>query len=87
MASRQKASRSTWGGGYSGEFTEEINAWAADFGLVDGAGLEVFVKVSQWAAIDKNENGLVCMKRRPITPGNPAYYFNGVDDQASTKNG
>jgi hypothetical protein len=24
------------------------------------------------------------MKRRPITQGNPAYFFNGVDDEASS---
>jgi hypothetical protein len=32
--------------------------------------------------IDKNEDLLVCMKPRPITPGNPAYFFNGVDNTA-----
>jgi hypothetical protein len=40
--------------------------------------------VAQWQAIDHNGNDLVCMKRRPITPGNPAYFFNGVDDQSSS---
>jgi len=75
------------GGGYSGEFTAQFDAFAADLGFGDGAGLEFFVKVTQWAEIDKNDNGLVCMKDRPITRGNPAYFFNGVDDQASTKHG
>ena len=66
-------------------FTQEFNDFAAAFGFGDGAGLEFFVKVEQWAAIDHNDNGLVCMKTRPHTPGNPAYFFNGVDDQASSK--
>ena len=65
-------------------FTDEFNDFAAAFGLGDGAGLEEFVRFEQWAAIDLNDNDLVCMKRRPITPGNPAYFFNGVDDQASS---
>jgi len=65
-------------------FTQEFNDFAAEFGFVDGAGLEFFVKVTQWADIDHNDNGLVCMKTRPHTPGNPAYYFNGVDDEASS---
>jgi hypothetical protein len=64
-------------------FTAEFNAFAADFGLIDGAGLEAFVRGPQWDAFDHNANGLTCMKRRPNTPGNPAYLFNGVDDQAS----
>jgi hypothetical protein len=65
-------------------FTDEFNQFAADVGFGSGAGLEEFVRVEQWAAIDHNENDLVCMKRRPITPGNPAYFFNGVDDQSSS---
>lgn len=68
-------------------FTEEFNQFAADVGFGDGAGLEEFVRVEQWAGIDHNENDLVCMKRRPITPGNPAYFFNGVDDQSASKHG
>jgi hypothetical protein len=67
-------------------FTAEFNQFAADVGFVNGAGLETFVKVDQWAEIDKNQNDLVCMKDRPHTPGNPAYFFNGVDDQASSRN-
>jgi hypothetical protein len=65
-------------------FTAEFNQFAADVGFGDGAGLEAFVRVEQWAGIDHNDNGLVCMKRRPITQGNPAYFFNGVDDEASS---
>jgi hypothetical protein len=65
-------------------FTDEFNDFAAAVGFGSGAGLEEFVRVEQWAGIDHNDNDLVCMKRRPITPGNPAYFFNGVDDEASS---
>jgi len=65
-------------------FTDEFNDFAAAVGFGSGAGLETFVRVDQWAGIDHNDNGFVCMKRRPITPGNPAYFFNGVDDEASS---
>ena len=68
-------------------FTDAFNEFAASAGFGDGAGLETFVRVDQWAQIDKNQNDFVCMKRRPITPGNPAYFFNGVDDQASAPSG
>lgn len=67
-------------------FTAAFNAFAADFGLVDGAGLEAFVRGPQWDAFDHNKNGFTCMKARPTTPGvgNPAYFFNGVDDQSAS---
>lgn len=67
-------------------FTAAFNAFAANFGLVDGAGLEAFVRGAQWDAFDHNGNGFTCMKRRPTTPGvgNPAYVFNGVDDQSAS---
>jgi hypothetical protein len=68
-------------------FTAEFDQFAADLGFGSGAGLEEFVRVDQWAGIDHNDNDLVCMKRRPITPGNPAFFFNGVDDQASSPHG
>jgi hypothetical protein len=68
-------------------FTEGDDAFAQSVGFADWADLEYFVKVTQWAAIDKNDNGLVCMKRRPHTPGNPYYFFNGVDDQSSSPQG
>ena len=70
-----------------GTFTQEFEEFAAAAGFGDGAGLEHFVRVDQWAGIDHNGNGLVCMKTRPITPGNPAYFFNGVDDEASSPGG
>ena len=65
-------------------FSAEFDAFAAELGFDDGAGLESFVRVTQWDAFDHNANGFVCMKERPVTPGNPAYFFTGVDDQAST---
>ena len=68
-------------------YTDEFNDFAAAAGFGNGAGLEAFVRVEQWAGIDHNANGLVCMKRRPITPGNPSYFFNGVDDQSSSPGG
>ena len=71
------------GGNPANGFTAEFNAFAADYGLVDGQGLYDFVWVTQWIGIDKNGDLLVCMKDRPVTPGNPAYYFNGVDNTAS----
>lgn len=64
-------------------FTAAFNAFSASFGLVDGAGLEAFVRGVQWDAFNKNETPFVCMKWRPVTPGNPGYLFNGVDDQAA----
>ena len=65
-------------------FTEEFDELAAAFGFGDGAGLEFFVRVTQWAGMDHNDNGFVCMKERPVTPGNPACFFTGADDPAST---
>ena len=66
-----------------GTFTAEFDAFGAAFGLGDGAGLEAFVRGAQWDAFNKNDTELVCMKPRPVTPGNPPYFFNGVDDQSS----
>jgi hypothetical protein len=63
-------------------FTAEFDAFAADAGFGDGQGLYDFVWVDQWLGIDKNGNLMVCMKDRPHTPGNPAFFFNGVDDTA-----
>ena len=64
-------------------FTAEFNEFAASFGFGDGAGLEFFVRVTQWAGIDHNDNGLLCIKDWPNTPGTPPYFFGGVDDQAA----
>jgi hypothetical protein len=63
-------------------FTAEFDEFAAAAGFGDGQGLHDFVWIDQWAAIDKNDDLLVCMKPRPVTPGNPAYFFNGVDNTA-----
>ena len=63
----------------NGDFTEEFDEFAAEFGFGDGAGLEFFVRVTQWDALDLNSDGFLCMKDRPNTPGNPDYFFTGVD--------
>jgi len=65
------------------DFSAEFDAFAADVGFGDGQGLYDFVWVEQWIGIDKNDDLYVCMKDRPITPGNPAYFFNGVDNTAA----
>lgn len=67
------------GDGYSAEF----DAWAAAFGLVDGAGVEAYVRGAQWDAMDKNTNGWLCMRDQPNTQGSPGYLFVGVDDNAA----
>jgi len=68
----------------AGTYTAAFDEFAAAAGFGDGAGLEDFVRVAQCQAIDHNGDDLVCMKRRPITPDNPAYFFNGVDEQSSS---
>lgn len=67
-------------------FTAAFDAFARAFGLDDGAALEAYVRGAQWDAFDHNQNGFTCMKARPTTPGvgNPAYVFNGVDDQSAS---
>ena len=71
----------------SGNFTEEFDEFAAEFGLGDGAGLEFFVRVTQWDAFDLNADGFVCMKDLPNTPGTPDYIFAGVDNTSSAQKG
>jgi hypothetical protein len=70
------------GGDPANGFTEEFDAFATAAGFDGAQGLYDFVWVDQWMAIDKNDDLMVCMKSRPITPGNPAYFFNGVDNTA-----
>ena len=64
-------------------FTDEFDAFSASAGFGDGQGLYDFVWFTQWEAIDKNADELVCMKDRPHTPGNPAYFFGGVDNRSA----
>lgn len=71
------------GGDPANGFTTEFEAFAVDFGFADAQGLYDFVWIDQWIGIDKNDDLMVCMKDRPHTPGNPAYFFGGVDDTAS----
>jgi hypothetical protein len=68
------------GGDPANGFTEEFDEFAAAFGFEDGQGIFDFIWGPQWDQIDKGGDGWACMKRRPITPGNPAYFFNGVDN-------
>lgn len=68
-------------------FTAEFDQFAADFGLVDGAGLEDFVRNAQWEAFDHDGDGWTCMKARHPSSGkgNPAYFFNGIDDRSASR--
>jgi hypothetical protein len=69
---------------YAGDaFTAAFEEFAAAAGFGSAQGLYDFVWITQWAGIDKNGDFLVCMKDRPQTPGNPAYFFNGVDNTAN----
>lgn len=67
----------------AGDYTEAFEAFAQDLGFADAEALFFFVWVTQWAEMDKNDDGYVCMKDRPRTPGNPAYFFTGVDNTAA----
>jgi hypothetical protein len=65
-------------------FTDAFEAFAVDAGFGSAQGLYDFVWITQWAGIDKNGDLMVCMKARPHTPGNPAFFFNGVDNTAAS---
>ena len=64
------------------DYSAEFDAWAQSVGFADGAAVEGFVRNAQWAEIDKNGNGYVCMRDQPNTPGTPGFIFVGVDDNA-----
>jgi hypothetical protein len=66
----------------TGTFTEAYEEFAVAYGFASADDLLYFVWVTQWDGIDKNGDGTICMKDRPHTPGNPAYFFNGVDNTA-----
>lgn len=68
------------GGNPANGFTAAFDSFAADAGFGNAQGLYDYVWISQWNGIDKNGDLKVCMKDRPHTPGNPAYFFNGVDN-------
>jgi len=68
-------------------FTKVFDDFSAAAGFGSAQGLYDFIWYEQWDGMDKNANGYVCMKNRPHTPGNPAFFFNGVDDQSSSKHG
>ena len=71
------------GGDPANGFTDEFDAFGAEFGLGDGQGVFDFIWGPQWDKIDKGGDGWACMKPRPVTPGNPAYFFNGVDNTSA----
>ena len=64
-------------------FTAGFDEFAAAAGFGDGQGLYDFVWFTQWDAMNKNGDAFVCMKNRPLTPGNPAYFFGGVDNHSA----
>jgi hypothetical protein len=68
------------GGDPANGYTAAFEAFSADAGFGTAEGLHDFVWVTQWVKLDKNGDLLLCMKDRPHTPGNPAYFFNGVDN-------
>ena len=70
------------GGDPANGFTPEFEDFAVSMGFDGAQALYDYVWVTQWIAIDKNGDLMVCMKDRPHTPGNPAYFFNGVDNTA-----
>ena len=61
-------------------FTAEFDVFAAAAGFGSAQGLYDFVWITQWQKLDKNGDLQLCMKRRPVTVGNPAYFFNGIDN-------
>jgi hypothetical protein len=64
-------------------FTADFDLFADLAGFDGAAGLYDFVWVTQWDHIDKNGDGVICMHDRPHTRGNPAYFFNGIDNTAA----
>jgi len=64
------------------EGTEFEGVTAVDLGFDSEDALYEFVTVAQWAELDKNGDGLLCMKDGPNTPGFPDYLFIGVDNNA-----
>jgi hypothetical protein len=63
-------------------FDPEFDAFAVDFGFADGQALFDFILGEQWDDIDRNGDGLVCMKAKPINPANPGFFFGAIDNRA-----
>jgi hypothetical protein len=61
-------------------FTDEINDFAAVIAAMARASRTPCAASNGTASTTTTT---ACMTRRTITPGNPAYSFNGVDDLAS----
>jgi len=71
------------GGDPANGFTEEFEDFAMAFGFADAQAFYDYIWGPQWQRIDRNDDLLVCMKPYPLTPGNPAYLFNGIDNTAN----
>jgi hypothetical protein len=70
------------GGDPANGFTAAFETFAAEAGFGSAQGLYDFVWITQWQKLDKNGDLMLCMKDRPHTAGNPAYFFTGVDNTA-----
>ena len=68
------------GGVPANGFTAEFDSFAADAGFGSGQGLYDFVWVTQWDAIDKNDRPHGLHEGSSAYAGNPALFFNGVDN-------
>jgi hypothetical protein len=64
-------------------FTEEFDEFVMALGFEDGQALYEYIVGPQWDALNKNGNSYVCAKSGPDVPGIPAYFINGIDDQAA----
>lgn len=70
------------GGDANNGFTPEFDQFSMDFGFADGQALFEFIVGEQFEGDDPNGDGLVCMKRNPINPANPGFFFSAIDNVA-----
>jgi hypothetical protein len=69
-----------------GNYSAEFEAFARSWGFEDAAAFEHFILWgAQWARYDRNDDGYVCMKAGPRTPGFPAYLFVAMDNTAAAQ--
>ena len=68
-----------------GNYTAAFEAFARSVGFDDAAAFERFIRGEQFAGMDRNADGYVCMKAGPHTapPGFAAYLFTGIDNNAA----
>lgn len=68
-----------------GNYTDEFEAFARSWGFEDAAALVHYILWGeQWTGYDRNDDGFLCMKAGPRTPGFPAYLFIAIDNTAAT---